>query len=87
MRGDWLICDELGVQSQMDSALTFLLIQSLPVVSSIVAISQSCFSYAVNGREFLLSHCLEILGVVQTDEMTTSGINELGLNKLRYFLN
>lgn len=33
-------------------------------------------------RGFLLSHCLEILGVVGTDEITTcSGINTLGLRK------
>lgn len=66
----------------MDSALIFFPSLSQPVLSSIVPISQSCFSCAVNEKRFLVSQGLEMLGVVWTGETSTSsGINKLGLRK------
>lgn len=66
----------------MYSALIFFPSLSWPVLPSIVPISQSCFTCAVNETRFLVSQGLEMLGVVWTGEISiSSGINKLGLRK------
>lgn len=66
----------------MDSALIFFPSLSQPVLSSIVPISQSCFSCAVNEKRFLVSQGLEMVRVVWTGETSASSrMNKLGLRK------